>query len=192
MITATPSGAAFMNRPDQRDIAGSQAGIRAKPLRNTPSHRRIDCSRTTLQRQCRSTVCPIGMGLWARGLLMFSQIKIVFLRGRLALSSTVAALTVLGWAGASAIAADMTSIGRPETAQAGAEPADAATVQSGDEQSSAVRQGASDFKAYGDWETGELTEPSGNAPPEGRAAAGADGEARMQRAPCPGNSADRT
>lgn len=115
---------------------------------------------------------------------MISQIKLAVLPGRVAVSWFLAALVVLGWAGAAAIAADTSSVGCPETAQVGPEPADTVT-QAGDEQGAAVRQRTSGFRAYVDPETGQLIEPPEEAPAEPTAPALSTSDEGLVAVPSP-------
>ncbi|MHC4984477.1 MAG: post-PEP-CTERM-1 domain-containing protein, partial [Planctomycetota bacterium] len=96
---------------------------------------------------------------------MIPRFKPALLLRRSIVSSTLLALTCLGLASPAAVAAGSSSIRCPETAQAGAKPADsdAATAQAGGGQGAVVQRGSSGFRAYVDPETGELTEPPSDA-----------------------------
>jgi hypothetical protein len=118
-------------------------------------------------------------------LLMMSRFKLALLPVRLAVSSALVTLTVLGLAGPAAVAADTSSIRCPQTAQVSPEPADTAAAPAGDEQGAPVQQGASGFRAYVDPETGELTEPPSDAPAEEPAAAFSTSDEGLVAVPSP-------
>ena len=97
-----------------------------------------------------------------------AQNTFVHLAGRLAASTVLASLFVLGEAGAAAVAADTTSIDCLETAQVGPRPAGGDTVAApaGKEEAVPVQRGTPGFRAYVDPETGEFIEPPEDAPAE--------------------------
>ena len=97
-----------------------------------------------------------------------SQIDFILRAGGRTVATVLATLTVLGGAGAAAVAAETTSIDCQETAQAGPRPAggDTAVAPAGQEEAVPVQQGTSGFRAYIDPETGQLTVPPEDAPAE--------------------------